>query len=130
MASFTTAGATRTACYVVFHTLFELMRVVCEAEGARCVARALPRRRALHPVGGIGGGGAAAADRAPVRRRQAGLHLPLPQFKVFAAILVALFAGYARAAAAACRRRPPADDDAEEEGPAERAGGACRVPER
>ena len=26
------------ACYVAFHTLFELMRVVCEAEGARCVA--------------------------------------------------------------------------------------------
>ena len=45
MASFTTAERDAyAACYVAFHTLFELMRVVCEAEGARDAVRAAARR--------------------------------------------------------------------------------------
>ena len=28
------------ACFVAYHVLFELMRVICDAQGARCVARA------------------------------------------------------------------------------------------
>jgi hypothetical protein len=132
MASFTTAERDAyAACYVAFHTLFELMRVVCEAEGARCVARARYRGAARFAlVGGINTAAALLLQTAlQFGVGKQALHLPLPaQFKVFAAILVALFAGYAlRAAAAACRRRPPADDDAEEEGAAEEGQGGAYV---
>ena len=107
------------------------MRVVCEAEGARCVARARYRGAARFAlVGGINTAAALLLQTAlQFGVGKQALHLPLPaQFKVFAAILVALFAGYAlRAAAAACRRRPPADDDAEEEGAAEEGQGGAYV---
>ena len=40
--------------FVLFHVIFELMRVFCEAEGARCVARARYRGAARFAlVGGI-----------------------------------------------------------------------------
>jgi hypothetical protein len=119
---------TRVQGYVVFHLDFELMRVLCEAEGARCVAA---YRRAGAPrfaaVSGL--------NTTLALALQAALQLlfsrlePQMQFRVLAAIFLALFAAYAGHSVVAgltssCGMTRPgsddtargADDEAREEG--------------
>ena len=90
-------------------------------------ARALPRRRALRPRRRHQHGGAPPPQTAlQFGVGKQALHLPLPaQFKVFAAILVALFAGYAPAPPpppAAAARPPPTTP--RRRAPPRRGGGA------
>lgn len=126
--SVTTNEAIYASGYVVFHLDFELMRVLCEAEGARCVAA---YRRAGAPrfaaVSGL--------NTTLALALQAALQLlfsrlePQMQFRVLAAIFLALFAAYAghsvvAGLASSCGMTRPgsddtargADDEAREEG--------------
>jgi len=88
-------AASYDAAFVAYHVLHELMRVVCDAEGARCVAHTAYRgapRFAL--VGGIATTATLALQSlAQLLGSRPGLGLPLhTQFKLLAAMLLALFA--------------------------------------
>ena len=79
--------------FVLFHLTFELMRVLCEAEGARCVARARYRGSARFVlVGGIGINTcmALALQSALQALFQAAIPELEMQFKSLAALLVLL----------------------------------------
>ena len=115
--------------FVLFHVIFELMRVFCEAEGARCVARARYRGAARFAlVGGINTFAALSLQTALQAAFQ--LYVPLlgTQFKLLAAQLVGLSLVLSLDAAAAslrrcCRRRP-----AEEAEPSGALSGAVTPP--
>ena len=73
---------------VLFHLTFELMRVLCEAEGARCVARARYRGSARFAlVGGINTCVALALQSALQALLQAAIPELEMQFKSLAALL-------------------------------------------
>ena len=77
--------------FVLFHLTFELMRVLCEAEGARCVARARYRGSARFAlVGGINTFAALALQSALQALFQAAIPALEMQFKSLAALLVVL----------------------------------------
>lgn len=77
--------------FVLFHLTFELMRVLCEAEGARCVARARYRGSARFAlVGGINTCVALALQSALQALFQAAIPELEMQFKSLAALLVLL----------------------------------------
>lgn len=85
------------ACYVIFHVGFELMRVLCEAEGARCVAATrcvgTPRFAA---VSGLNTTLSLALQSALQFVFNTPQRLPLEeQFRLLAAMLLALFVAYA-----------------------------------
>jgi len=122
-------------CFVAFHLLFELMRVLCDAEGARCVARisyeGAPR---FALVSGLSTTATLLLQTAMqlLFVRPTGLGLPLAQqFKVLSGLLLALFVACAASAAASvtswCARRPllPLPDDGSSDG----SGGAAREAE-
>ena len=112
------------ACYVLFHVTFEFMRVVCDAQGARCVAstrmRGAPRFAAvsglnttlclvLQVVLQLG----FQITRGPSHNSDA-----IAQFRVLAALLLALFLCYAALASgrALCILCRGADDETADNG--------------
>lgn len=109
------------ASYVLFHVSFELMRVLCEAEGARCVAATrcvgTPRFAAVSGLNTTLSLGLQSILQFLFNTPQ---RLPLAeQFRLLAAMLFALFLAYASRAAwsGLCGRGQPRDDDALPEGP-------------
>jgi len=87
-------------CYILFHVSFELLRVLCEAEGARCVAathvKGAPRFAA---VGGLNSTLSLAVQVLLQVFFNHPRRLPLPvQFEVLAAIMLALHVAYIFAA--------------------------------
>ena len=115
--------------FVLFHLVFELMRVFCEAEGARCVARARYRGHARFAlVGGINTFASLGLQTALQAYFQAFVPFLETQFKMLAALLVGLGLLLSVDAAAywfrRCCRPPPAEDA----GPSGHLGGAETPP--
>ena len=83
--------------YVAFHSMFELMRVVCEAEGARCVASA--RVRGTPRFAAVSGMSSCAClllqSGLQLMANSAAMHLAVTaQFRVLAALLLMLCTTY------------------------------------
>ena len=100
--------------YITFHVGFELMRVVCEAEGARCVASY--RKAGAPRFAAVSGLNTTLALVLQVLLQlfvnQPHRLEPQTQFQVFAAVFLALFVGYAALGVyRVCRAvRGPAED--------------------